>query len=1085
MARVTIYRRPLALLAACLLAAIASATSTHAAMVLDEFEDLAGWHVVTAHGASAEIAQDEGRSGMALRIDFDFAGGGFVIVRKDFPLELPPNYAFRLGVRGKAAPNNLEFKLVDPAGDNVWWSVLRDYRMPESWETLSVKRARMQYAWGNSGGKPLDRAGAIEVAISASEGGRGSVWLDDLVLEEREPVGLDANALRASASTVVPGHDPSHVLDDDPATSWRSGSVAEAQWLAVDLGGKREYGGLVIDWHPEDFATSYVVQVSDDGAEWRTVYGTQEGNGGRDYVYLHDAESRLIRVGLEQSSGGQGYAITRLQVKPWEFSASRNHFFEAIAKESPPGHWPKYLSGKQTYWTVVGLPGHAEEGLLNEEGMLEVGRGAFSIEPFLHVDGRLVTWRDVETSQALEEEELPIPTVTWDFDGVRLHVTALALEEAGTPALVLRYRVENDSFVRRSVVLFLALRPFQVLPPWQTLNMIGGASRIESLDFADRAALVNRERAVVSITPPDRFGAARFEADLVGSSLQRGIVPAASSVRDPEGHASGAFEYRLDLAPGSKSDVLVMVPLGGDAGGIVGRTRGLSAAWFEGRLADEVASWRRRVDRVDLRLPLDGAAMVRTLRTTLAHILINADGPAIQPGSRTYARSWIRDGAVTSTALLEMGFTEEVRDFLRWYAGYQLPDGRIPCCVDRRGADPTPEHDSNGEFIYEIAEYYRYTRDIGFVRALWPAVERATENIDALRRETLTRENRTRDRRRFFGLLPASISHEGYSSQPVHSYWDDFFALRGLKDATMLARAVGADAPARQFAGWRDAFRADLYDSIAATMEYHDIDYLPASVELGDFDPSSTSIAISPGGELGSLPQGPLRRTFERYFDDLERRRLGGVGEGYSAYELRNVEALVRMGEREQAFALLRALHRDRRPASWNQWQEITWRDATAPRFIGDMPHTWIGSSFIRALRAMIVYEREDDRSLVLAAGLPLAWVLSSDGVEVKGLPTHCGTLHYSLRRHAPGVLRLRVDGDVALPACKIVVVPPLPRDQSIRRVELNGRPFEAFTPSSAEVPSLPAELLLHWGGETEELPAGAEAHAPPRARTG
>ena len=35
-------------------------------------------------------------------------------------------------------------------------------------------------------------------------------------------------------------------------------------------------------------------------------------------------------------------------------------------------------------------------------------------------------------------------------------------------------------------------------------------------------------------------------------------------------------------------------------------------------------------------------------------------------------------------------------------------------------------------------------------------------------------------KRLFFGLLPESISHEGYSSKPMHSYWDDFFALQGL-----------------------------------------------------------------------------------------------------------------------------------------------------------------------------------------------------------------------------------------------------------------------------------------------------------------
>lgn len=1067
---------------ASVLAIAALARSERAAAVtsLDEFEDLSGWTVSTAPGATAELAQDQGRSGMALRIDFDFRGSGFILVRKPFPIDLPPNYAFRLGVRGSALPNNFEFKLVDPEGANVWWSVLRDYHFPDQWETLSVKRARMQYAWGNNGGKPLAKAGFIELAISASEGGKGSIWIDELALEEREPVGLDAGAVAISASTSVPGHDPTNALDADPATSWRSGTVASDQWVALDLGGKREYGGLVIDWHAEDYATKYSVQVSDDGESWKTTHESRRGNGGRDFIYLHDAESKLVRVNLEESSRGQGYAITRLEVKPWEFSASRNHFFEAIARESTAGQWPKYLSGRQTYWTVAGLPGHVEEGLLNEEGMLEVARGAFSIEPFLYVDGRLVTWRDVETTQALEEGYVPVPSVTWTFDGMRLHVTALALEEAGVPVLTARYRVENDSFANRELTLFLAVRPFQVLPPWQTLNMIGGASRIDAIDFSDRTVRVNGKRSVISVTRPDRFGAATFEEDLVGSSLTRGVVPADVKVEDPEGYASGAFEYRLELAPGAKADVLVLTPFEETSPDLVEATRVLSPAWFEGRLADEVDAWRRRLDRVEIRLPLDGEAMVRTLKTTLAHVLINADGPAIQPGSRTYARSWIRDGAVTSTALLEMGFTEEVRNFLRWYATYQLPDGRIPCCVDRRGADPTPEHDSNGEFIYEIAEYYRYTRDVGFVRELWPAVRRATENIEALRAETLVRENRSGARRMFFGLLPASISHEGYSSHPVHSYWDDFFALRGLKDATMLARAVGDDGRVRDFGGLRDAFREDLYESIASAMEHHDIDYIPASAELGDFDPSSTSIAVSPGGELAELPQPALQRTFQRYFDDLEKRRLGGAGEGYSAYELRNVEALVRMGERDQAFTLLKSLHRDRRPATWNQWQEITWRDPTAPRFIGDMPHTWIGSSFVRALRAMIVYEREDDSTLVLAAGLPLAWVLNADGVEFRGLPTHCGTLHYTLKRESPGVLRMRVDGDVALPACRIVVEPPLPRP--LQSVEVDGRPVEGFTPKGVEILRLPSDVLFRYG--TDEVPA-AEAHAPSSARAG
>jgi hypothetical protein len=36
------------------------------------------------------------------------------------------------------------------------------------------------------------------------------------------------------------------------------------------------------------------------------------------------------------------------------------------------------------------------------------------------------------------------------------------------------------------------------------------------------------------------------------------------------------------------------------------------------------------------------------------------------------------------------------RRLLRWYAPHQFDNGKVPCCVDDRGADPVPEHDSGG-----------------------------------------------------------------------------------------------------------------------------------------------------------------------------------------------------------------------------------------------------------------------------------------------------------------------------------------------------------------------------------------------------
>jgi hypothetical protein len=103
---------------------------------------------------------------------------------------------------------------------------------------------------------------------------------------------------------------------------------------------------------------------------------------------------------MQESSRGQGYGIRTVTVKPYAFSASANQFFEAVAADSPVGSYPKYFAGRQSYWTVIGVNGDEKEALLNEEGMLEVDKGAFSIEPFVYLDGRLVNWSSVISSRS-------------------------------------------------------------------------------------------------------------------------------------------------------------------------------------------------------------------------------------------------------------------------------------------------------------------------------------------------------------------------------------------------------------------------------------------------------------------------------------------------------------------------------------------------------------------------------------------------------------------------------------------------------------------------------------------------------------
>jgi hypothetical protein len=180
----------------------------------------------------------------------------------------------------------------------------------------------------------------------------------------------------------------------------------------------------------------------------------------------------------------------------------------------------------------------------------------------------------------------------------------------------------------------------------------------------------------------------------------------------------------------------------------------------------------------------------------------------------------------------------------------------------------------------------------------------------------------------------------------------------------------------------------------------------------------------------------------------------------------------VRLGERDRALEILRFLVADQRPPEWNGWPEISWIDKQTPKFIGDMPHSWIGSHFIRSVRDMLAYEREEDRSLVIAAGVPPEWVSEEPGVSVKRLPTHFGILSYSMRLDGPNTLRVRLTGDLNVPPGGIEIHSPIAGP--IHSASVDGAPVLANGANTVTVRQFPAEVAIELG--TGQLQAQAPA---------
>jgi len=1020
------------------------------AIVIDDFEGTLDWAAFPADGVRLDLLQDVGLHGKALRMDVGFTGGGYAVARKKVDLTLPENYAFTFQLRANIPVNHLEMKFLDASGENVWWYVRRDLTFPKEWQGFRTKKRQITFAWGPTPGE-LKQVAAVEIVVTAGSGGKGSVWIDDFELKPLPPAGSTPPPPIATATSAARRHAPEFAVDGDSTTAWQPEPEASHVQMIVDFGQTREFGGITIDWLPGHHSSAYRLSASDDRSTWRTLAEVQGGNGGRDYFLLPESECRYLRVQpftLGQDRSVSTIQLAELTLKPIEFGASREAFFGAIAREAPRGSYPRSMIGEPTCWTVVGPDSSKDELLFSADGMIEIGKQQASIEPFLELNGRRISWADATITQDLIDNQ-PIPRVTWNVDGVRLTITPF---DHGDKEVCVRYRIENSTDQPVEAALRLAVRPFQVNPPAQFLNFPGGTARLGSITLppsssqvmkfdrddatgrqAESGSHVHRSASILRVD--DRrinvgnatLSAATFQqGDVAASWLETGRLPASTNVTDPLGAASGLLSYPMkSLPPGGDSETDLTLSLRPGLSLPPGTTESpafklspdsSASAAFQEWQDESLARWKARSANIGIILPASAQPLLESMYAQVGYILINRAGPAIQPGTRSYARSWIRDGSLTSSALLRLGHNDVVKAFLEWYAPHQYANGKIPCVVDWRGADPVPEHDSSGEFIFLVAEYLRYSGDKAFANQMWPRVQAAAAYLDSLRQERRTDEYRQPDKIEFFGLLPPSISHEGYSAKPMHSYWDDSFAYKGFTDAAWLAQQLGHPAEARRWNAVAKEFGADLAASIKATQKRHDIDYVAGCADLGDFDATSTTTFFSPTGAADLVPRTSLDATFERYWSFFTDRRGGAPWDAFTPYEVRNIGAFVHLGWRDRAQELATWFLEYQKPVGWRQWPEVVYHDETTQKFLGDLPHTWVGSDFVRSVLDMLLYVREDGQALVIGAGVPAAWLDDPAGVSVTNMPTPWGPVSYTMTRGPLQSHRMRQESDISKP---------------------------------------------------------------------
>lgn len=1035
-------------------------------VTLDRFETAQGWNFIKSDGVTVETQVDEGIAGKSVNLSYNFIKGtGYGGIQKFFPIDLPENFEISFYIKAESPSNNFEIKFIDSTGNNVWWVNNRNFKFPTQWQKIRIKPRHISFAWGPTNDKRLKRIDRIEFTVASFVGGSGKIWIDSLTFKTLP--GITAEYPNPTAFEIYGYHKKSipEIFDHNPQSIWNSEKDENTE-IAIDLKGHREIGGLKIDWGNGKIASNFDILTSDDSINWEKLFTIKSNTNSISFIRLPELETRYIKLNLYKSIDTKGFGIKDINLIGVEESNTLNSFFRYVAKNSPVGDYPRYFLDQAPYWTISGVNGDTKEALINEDGMVEIEKAKYSIEPIIKLGSKVYNWSDVKTSQSLvysinAKNYDFTPTVNWHTDELDLQIGITSYGKANTSSkLVIGYTLKNNTSKNQSIDFYLLVRPFQVNPYYQFLNLAGGAGSINAIT-------ANAERNKVKVDSSTLYFSKGFEQFSANSFYTANYAELIKNNRETEqtcthesGLCNGMVKYPIKLKPGQEETIFVVVPYHTNS---IDETE-LRASNIIDTIAKVSEYWQSKTGHVKFNLPESANDLIKTYRANLMYILINRDNHGIQPGSRSYERSWIRDGSLTSSALLKSGITSEVREFIEWYAQNLYENGKVPCVVDFRGPDPVPEHDSHGQFIYLIHEYFSFTHDTAFLEAMNPYVLRTINYIESLIAERSTDKFRygNDSLKAFYGLVPESISHEGYSAKPMHSYWDNFFILKGLKDACDIQLTLGNHGQYERIKLITDTFRENLYKSIRLSIKNHNIDYIPGCAELGDFDATSTTVSLTPCNELENLPKPEIFNTFERYYTYFSNRKSGQISWiNFTPYENRIIGSFIMLNQSEKAHELIDYFMGQQRPRGWYHWAEVVWNSYRTPAFIGDMPHTWVGSDFVNSFRNIFVYENPQNSNVCIGAGLKQEWIDSQQGIKIENLPTYHGTLSYSINRDNDHY-SIKIWGNIKLPKNGICLknfnAPKVPE-----RITVNGVEIQTYNEKEINVNEFPCEINIYY----------------------
>lgn len=205
-------------------------------------------------------------------------------------------------------------------------------------DSLSLQVAVSDSGWFSDGGLysySLDGGDAVEVshgnAVNLGSLNVGSHDIQVTLLDDQGQVVGDSRSVNFSVEemdgTTPPTPGPSqltpvgatassgdavYAIDGDAGSRWES-EFSDPQYIQLDMGESIYFTGVSLDWEAA-YASSYRIEVSQDGNTWDTVYSTESGHGGVSDIALNGQQGRYIRMYGTVRATTYGYSLWAFDV---------------------------------------------------------------------------------------------------------------------------------------------------------------------------------------------------------------------------------------------------------------------------------------------------------------------------------------------------------------------------------------------------------------------------------------------------------------------------------------------------------------------------------------------------------------------------------------------------------------------------------------------------------------------------------------------------------------------------------------------------------------------------------------------------